>query len=291
VPEIDKKRKYFPRELMELAVQLAHQSKSEADNRVHPMVGAIVERDGYILQTGFRGDLASGKHAEESALKKFARPSDAKDTTVYTTLEPCTERGAESCSSLLLRYGIRKMVYGMLDPNPDIRGRGEWRLEESHVQVAKFDADFVEKIRQQNVDFIDYMQGIGVHIVTPGEDEKVISPIAVEGTYRIRPRSGDNIRLLVVRGIEHFPQNLIDWSTDSRTWRCFPVHLGGGAEPVDYSIVIARVSDDLDVALRHYSRVGSKFKNWVGLEMSVRPRGFEVLGSVRVTRLGRSEPA
>jgi pyrimidine deaminase RibD-like protein len=266
-------------------VKLADQSRSEEDGRVHPMVGAVVERDGYILQTGFRGDLAPGKHAEESALRKFARPSDAKDATVYTTLEPCTERGAESCSSLPLKYGIRKMVFGMLDPNPDIRGRGEWRLEESRVEIGKFDADLVERIRQQNADFIDYMQGIGVHIVNPSDGDKVSSPLEVKGTYRTRPRSGDNIRLMVLRGIEYFPQSLIVWNTDTRTWRCSPVHLGGGGEPVDYSIVVGRVSDDLDVALRHYSRVGRDFKNWVGLEMPVRPRGFEVLASTKVVRV------
>jgi pyrimidine deaminase RibD-like protein len=280
VPEIDKKRKYSPRELMELA----QESKPEEDGRVHPMVGAIVERDGYILQTGFRGESAAGKHAEESALKRFVRPFDAKDATVYTTLEPCTERGAESCTSLLLRYGIRRMVYGMLDPNPDIRGRGEWRLEDSGLEVGKFDPDLVQKIRQQNAEFIGYLQGVGVHVVTPSDGDTVGSPIKVEGTYRIRPRSGDNIRPMVLRGTDYFPQIAIDWSTDSRTWRCSPVHIGAGSEPIDYSLVIVRVSDDLDVALRHYSRVGFKFKNWVGLEMPVLPRGCEVLASVRVTR-------
>lgn len=269
---------------MELAVNLADQSRPEADGRVHPMVGAVVERDGYILQTGFRGDLAAGKHAEESALKKFTRLSDAKDATVYTTLEPCTERGAESCTSLLLRYGIRKMVYGMLDPNPDIRGRGEWRLEDSRVEIGKFDGDLVGKIRQQNADFIDYMQGIGVHIVSPSDGDTVSSPLEVRGTYRTRPRTGDNIRLLVLRGTQYFPQNLIVWETDVRTWRCFPVHLGGGADPVDYSIVVARISDDLQVALRHYGQVGRRF-DWVGLDMPVRPPGLEVLELTKVVRV------
>src|ERR1700680_3258333 len=134
MPHIDRTRKYSPRELMQLAVGLAEQSRSEHDGRVHPLVGAVVERDGYILQTGFRGDFDKGKHAEESALKKFTRPSDARGATVYTTLEPCTERGAESCTSLLLKYGIAKLVFGMLDPNPDIRGRGEWQLEERGVE-------------------------------------------------------------------------------------------------------------------------------------------------------------
>lgn len=283
--DIDKKRKYTARELMELAVQLAQESTAEKDGRVHPMVGAIVERDGYILQTGFRGDAGLGSHAEESALKKFARPSDARDATVYTTLEPCTQRGAESCSSLLLKHGIRRLVYGMLDPNPDIRGRGEWRLEESRVEIEKFPADLVQKIRQQNAEFIDYMQGVGVHIVNPSDGDSVTSPIKVNGTYRIRPRSGDNIRLFVVQDAEYFPQTLIEWSTEARTWRCSPVHLGGGTESIEYSIVVARLSDDLEVALRHYNRVGRKLKDWIGLQMPVRPRGFEILASVGVTRI------
>jgi hypothetical protein len=54
------------------------------------------------------------------------------------------------------------MVYEMLNPNPDIRGRGEWRLEEGGIEAGKFDHDLVKAIRSQNADFIEYMQGLGL---------------------------------------------------------------------------------------------------------------------------------
>jgi hypothetical protein len=41
----------------------------------------------------------------------------------------------------------------MLDPNPDIRGQGEWLLEERGVEIGKFPSDLVRVVKAQNADY------------------------------------------------------------------------------------------------------------------------------------------
>src|SRR5262245_44367792 len=57
------------RELMRLAVDLSKKSKAENDGRVHPFVGTvIVNPDGVIISSGYRGQHTPGNHGEQEAL-------------------------------------------------------------------------------------------------------------------------------------------------------------------------------------------------------------------------------
>jgi pyrimidine deaminase RibD-like protein len=281
----DPNRKYTERELMELAVGLAGKSISENDGRTHPLVGAVLTRDGYVLATGFRGET-SNAHAEEAALAKL-HGAQAAGTTVFTTLEPCTTRGRMACTQRLITKQVGKVVIGMLDPNPDIRGQGEWLLETVGIGIGKFEPDLVKRIKAQNGEFIDYMQGLGVTISSPENGATIDKePIAVRGTFRVRPRPGDNVVLFGCRGFTYYPQAPILWSheAEQRTWECARVWLTAGDKPQAYGIVVARVSEDLSVWLRSYTHVHGLTDKWIGAEMPTPPPGFEVLASVNVTR-------
>jgi hypothetical protein len=57
--------------------------------------------------------------------------------------------------------------------------------------------------------------------------------------------------------------------------------------PSEYEFVVARLSDDLKVAVRHYSTVNRVMREkhqrdgiWIGIEMDPEPPGFERLGSL-----------
>jgi pyrimidine deaminase RibD-like protein len=282
----DPKQKYSERELMELAVKLAEKSVPENDGRSHPMVGAVIARDGFILATGFRGENAEGTHAEEAALAKLTT-AQAIGTTVYSTMEPCTVRGRMACTQRLITKHVSRVCYGLLDPNPDIRGRGEWLLEDARISIGKFDSDLVYKIKALNTDFIDYMQGLGVAISSPVNGVIVESePISVHGTYRVHPRPGDNIVLFGMRDFTYFPQAPISWSrnAEQRTWTCGPVWLTALDKAIEYGIIVARVSEDFAVWLRSYTKVHTETGKWVGANMPTPPPGFEVLASISVTR-------
>ncbi|MGA3101404.1 MAG: deaminase [Terracidiphilus sp.] len=291
----DQNKSLTERELMELAVKLAEKSIPE-DGGPHPMVGAVISRDGHVLQTGFRGEGELRRHAEEAALAKLTGAQAAK-TTVYTTLEPCTTRKRMPCAQRLITKQVERVVIGMLDPNPDIRGQGEWLLEGAGISIGKFESDLVKMIKAQNSEFIDYMLGLGVTISSPANGTTVEhDPISVRGTYRVRPRPGDNVVFFTRRDFVYYPQAPIVWgrNLEERTWECPRVSLWAYEKPTEYGLVVARVSEDFSVWLRSYGTVAAETKKlfgqarWFGAEMPTLPPGFEVLASVIVTRSAKT---
>jgi pyrimidine deaminase RibD-like protein len=272
--------KMTDRELMILAIDESRKSVSE---RYDPYVGAVIARKGNIIATGFRGEISS-KHAEGSALHKIENDA-AVGADVFTTLEPCTARKTHTpCIDLLLQRQVGRVVIGILDPNRDIRGEGVWRLEESHIKVDRFEPDLIDAVRAMNSDFIDYQRGLGIHISEPASGVSVEGKISLRGTFRMHPRPGDRIEVFNRDGRVYYPQAPISFHREQGTWQCEPIYLGTKSTPTEYELIVARLSDDLDVVRRHYSRVHSVTQQWIGIEMASRPSGFEVLASTRVTR-------
>ena len=275
------------RQLQERAIDLARQSKAESDDRVHPRVGAVIVRSDNIIAEAYRGQHTPGNHAEQEAIKSL-RDEDLAGSTVYTTLEPCVIRGHQMpCSQRLIDSRVREVFIGILDPNPDIRGQGEWKLEERGIIVRKFEPDFVEKIREMNQEFINYMLGLGIIIQSPSRDQVITDDvISIEGIYRVRPTQGDRIRMFARHNNNYYPQGPIDfgYNKDQNRWRKARLKLDAGPEPRTYEIIIARYSEDLAIAHRHYELVHKATRQWIGLEMDVEPPGFERLASVTIVR-------
>jgi pyrimidine deaminase RibD-like protein len=83
-------------------------------------VGAVVVgADETELATGFSregGDPAL--HAEESALGKLVGDPRLAGATVYSTLEPCSQRRSRprSCTELIIAAGLRRVVVAWREP-------------------------------------------------------------------------------------------------------------------------------------------------------------------------------
>ena len=108
---------------------IAKQSKAE-DDRPHPKVGAVVVMNDEVLGTAYRGELGSGDHAEYTLLGRKLADVDLKGATLFTTLEPCTERRKHKpCVDWIIERGIANAVIGILDPNPLIYNKGASKLK------------------------------------------------------------------------------------------------------------------------------------------------------------------
>ncbi|WP_181702926.1 bifunctional diaminohydroxyphosphoribosylaminopyrimidine deaminase/5-amino-6-(5-phosphoribosylamino)uracil reductase RibD [Chthonobacter albigriseus] len=112
------------RRFMAAAIALGRRNNGRA--WPNPSVGAILVRKGPAgpVVVG-RGTTAPGgrPHAEVIALGEAG--AAARGATAYVTLEPCAHHGkTPPCSEALVREGVSRVVVGIEDPDPRVRGKG-----------------------------------------------------------------------------------------------------------------------------------------------------------------------
>lgn len=142
---------------MELAIEVGKKSRPESDDRIHPKAGVVIVKNEKILAMGCRGELCAGEHAEYTVLERKLKDRDLTGSILYTTLEPCTTRKhpKTSCAKWIVKRRIHTVVIGILDPNPEIRGKGILFLRDNDVLVEHFPAKLQLKVEETNKDFIE----------------------------------------------------------------------------------------------------------------------------------------
>lgn len=137
-----------------LAIEEAKKSIAE-DDRPHPKVGAVIVKDGKILAKAHRGENLKS-HAEYIALEVKLPNETVAGATVYTTLEPCIKRNAPKicCAQRLVDRRVARVLIGMPDPNPDIRGLGDQLLNEAGIEIQLFPRDLRMQVEEMNREFI-----------------------------------------------------------------------------------------------------------------------------------------
>lgn len=100
----------------------------------NPNVGCVLVAQGQIVGEGYH-HRAGGPHAEVHALRMAGEK--ARGATAYVTLEPCSHFGrTPPCANALIDAGVRRVVAAMVDPNPQVAGRGLRRLAEAGIETA-----------------------------------------------------------------------------------------------------------------------------------------------------------
>lgn len=186
----------------------------------NPRVGCVLVKDGRLAGEGYHA-RAGEPHAEVHALT--AAGEDARGSTAYVTLEPCSHTGRTGpCCMALIEAGVARVVVAMEDPNPAVAGRGIARLRDAGIEVT---VGVLEKEAQAlNPGFIlrmDHgrpfvrlkmaMSLDGRTAMPSGESQWITGPEARRQVQRLRARSSavltgvesvifDNSRLTVRAG-------------------------------------------------------------------------------------------
>jgi len=117
------------------ALELAERGRGKTGD--HPLVGAVVERDGVVLGEGWY-EYEGVRHAEAIALEQAGEA--ARGATLHVTLEPCSHHGrTPPCADAVVAAGVAGVVVGARDPNPVVDGRGLERLRAAGIEVELLD--------------------------------------------------------------------------------------------------------------------------------------------------------
>ena len=117
----------------------------------NPSVGCVIVKNQHIVGTGntaFRGR----PHAEKIALDQAK--SEALDSTVYITLEPCSHFGKTApCTTQLIKAKVKRVVCPLKDPNPRVNGKGFEILRKNGIIVDNSPI-LLKEIKNLNQGFI-----------------------------------------------------------------------------------------------------------------------------------------
>jgi diaminohydroxyphosphoribosylaminopyrimidine deaminase/5-amino-6-(5-phosphoribosylamino)uracil reductase len=136
---------------MALAVDLAHQCPPSEG--AFSVGAVIVDEDGNELARGYSRETDAHVHAEESALAKL--PADGPrlaGATIYSTLEPCSQRKSRprSCTQLILAAGIGRVVIAWREPSLFVAdAQGTELLTANGVSVIEM-PEFAERAKEPN---------------------------------------------------------------------------------------------------------------------------------------------
>lgn len=109
----------------------------------NPAVGAVVVQNNRVIGQGAHQGCGQA-HAEVLALA--TETQDLSNASLFVTLEPCCHHGrTPPCTDLILASGIKHVVLGYLDPNPQVSGKGVAILRAAGISVEHLNLDAVNQ--------------------------------------------------------------------------------------------------------------------------------------------------
>ena len=126
----------------------------------NPLVGSLITQGSKIVGEGFH-PKAGEPHAEVFALR--AAGDRARGGTLYVNLEPCNHTGrTPPCTEAIIAAGIRRVVIGMADPNPQASG-GIAKLRAAGIEVTtNVEVQHCRQLNEAFVHRITHRQPFGI---------------------------------------------------------------------------------------------------------------------------------
>lgn len=160
----------------------------------NPMVGSVITQGEEIVGEGFH-PKAGEPHAEIFALRSAGDRS--QNATLYVNLEPCNHTGrTPPCSEAIIRAGIKRVVVGMRDPNPEASG-GVQKLRAAGIEVSvgvegdrcrQLNEAFIHRVTQHRpFGILKYAMTLDGKIATStGHSAWVSGPLARQRVHQLR---------------------------------------------------------------------------------------------------------
>ena len=184
---------------MALAIQLA--KKGHYTTSPNPRVGCVLVKGGKVIGEGFHLKAGTG-HAEVNAIADArSKNIEIAGSTAYVTLEPCSHYGrTPPCAQGLIEAQVSRVVAAMVDPNPQVSGKGLKMLAAAGIEVyhGLLEAD----AQALNPGFISVMTNKlpyvrcklatsldGKTAMASGESQWITSKEAREDVQRLRAQS------------------------------------------------------------------------------------------------------
>jgi diaminohydroxyphosphoribosylaminopyrimidine deaminase/5-amino-6-(5-phosphoribosylamino)uracil reductase len=158
----------------------------------------------------------------------------AQGATAYVTLEPCSHHGrTPPCCDALIAAGVTRVVAAMQDPNPQVAGRGLYRLQQAGIDVSH--GMMMNDVEQLNKGFLKRMRTgfpyvqlkLGASLdgrtaMASGESQWITSPQARRDVQRLRAQS-HAILTSSATVLADDPQLTVRWSElDESTQALYP---------------------------------------------------------------------
>jgi len=178
------------------AIQLAW--KGLYTTEPNPRVGCVLVKNSRIVGRGWHQKAGEG-HAEVNAIKDAG--SQAKGSTAYVSLEPCSHFGkTPPCANALIQAGVIRVVSAMKDPNPEVSGSGFNLLQKAGIQVESgllelqaqaLNLGFIKRMQTKRP-FVRIKMAVSVDgrtAMASGESKWITGAAAREDVQRLRARS------------------------------------------------------------------------------------------------------
>ncbi|MES0335852.1 MAG: bifunctional diaminohydroxyphosphoribosylaminopyrimidine deaminase/5-amino-6-(5-phosphoribosylamino)uracil reductase RibD [Candidatus Magnetobacterium sp. LHC-1] len=160
--------------LMKRCLSLAR--KAEGHTSPNPMVGALLYKGDKVLAADYHR-RAGTPHAEALVLEQVGQ--DARDATLFVTLEPCCHRAKRTppCTDAIIRAGVREVVIAIQDPNPAVAGKGIEALNNAGIATQLgIMQDKAERLNEAYIKYITTGMPFVVLKVAMTLDGKIATP-------------------------------------------------------------------------------------------------------------------